>query len=206
MKVKICIMSAFLSILLLFSSFPVKANEVTFPSFPLPVEGKSTTHYLIYKDKVRKEDWTYDLGYYLIQPLDPSKIDYKTPINPTEGYRIQFHGTPAIVYSWVEGETSWKKVREIGNREDYIHINTHHIEDGLAEFLYSSFDLYYTNGNLFFRRAPIKANFLHQMMGVKMGAVMTTVVSLIPLLMALLVSLIGFRKAWAWLSRVLRKA
>ena len=196
-------MSVFLSLFLLFSNFTVKANELTFPSFPLPVEGKSTTHYLIYH---YENDYNDVSIYYLIQPLDPSTMDFHRSYSGAYDHKIQFHGSPAIIYSWKEGDTSWEKIREIGNGEEYIPINYYDLTTGRTKFIYSSFDLYDDYGDIFFQKAPIKATFLHQMREVEMGATMMTVVSLIPLLILSLVSLMGFRKAWAWLSKVLRKA
>ena len=190
MKIRLCIMSVFLSVLLFFTSFTVKANDVVFPAFPEPVEGKSSTHYLI----------SFDSGtgtYYLLKPLDPQRVEVYRRSN---GIEFRF-ATPAINYYWEAGEggSSWIKGSELN------HLTNLRI-DNTTEFLYSSFDLFYSNGELFFQKAPIKANFLTQMREVEMGATMTTVVSLIPLSMALLVCLIGFRKTWAWLSKVLRKA
>lgn len=191
-------MSAFLSVFLLFSSFPVKANEVTFPSFPLPVEGISSTHYLIFRDNEYS-------NYFLVMPLDPAKVE----ITKHELDLQIYCDTPSIIYTWNEGESSWETYREI-NTWGKFNFGLYKYENGIIEFLYSSFDLYYNKyyneGSLFFQKAPIKATFLHQMRGVKMGAVMTTLVGLIPLLIVLLISLMGFRKAWAWLSKVLRKA
>ena len=182
-------MSVFLSLFLLFSNFSVKANEIVFPAFPLPVEGKSSTHYLISFDS---EDDTY----YLLKPLNPQDI-YVGYVNGKKVF--QFTG-PAISYYWTgEGDTSWNECLECKPSTNLIIPDT-------REFLYSSFDVFYYDDSLFFQRAPIKANFLTQMREVQMGATMTTVVSLIPLLILLLVSLMGFRKAWAWLSKVLRKA
>lgn len=185
-------MSAFLSILLLFSSFPVKANEVnevTFPSFPLPVEGYSSTHYIIYYDV------TYD-KYILIKPLDHNSIIVE---KRSDSDILKFLG-PYISYQWAEGDNSWEWYSSGtgGSQRTLYHDN--------VIMLYSSLDLYYEDGSIFFQQAPIKETFLGQMKKIQMGATMTTVVSLIPLLIALLVSLIAFRKAWAWLLKVLRTA
>lgn len=185
-------MSVFLSLFLLFSSFPVKANEVTFPSFPAPVEGKSSTHYIIIYQE-------YNPGYeeyVLIMPLDPNSIYFLKRSSED----ILKYGGPAITYTWKEGTNSWKKYIEsdVGSQRG--------ICKEYETILYSSFDLYYEDGSIFFPKAPIKVTFLDQMKKTQMGAVMTTIVSLIPLLIVLLVSLIAFRKAWAWLSKVLRTA
>lgn len=198
LKIKVCILSVFLSVLLLFSNLSVKANDVVFPSFPLPVEGMSSTHYLIFRDNEYS-------NYFLVMPLDPAKVE----ITKHELDLQIYCDTPSIIYTWHEGESSWEIYREI-NTWGKFNFGFYKYENGIIEFLYSSFDLYYNKnyneGNIFFQKAPIKATFLHQMRGVKMGAVMTTLVGLIPLLIVLLISLMGFRKAWAWLLRVLRTA
>lgn len=183
-------MSAFLSVLLLFSNLSVKANEVVFPAFPEPVEGKSSTHYLI---SFNSETGTY----YLLKPLNPQNVYVSK-----QGSDIYFRfATSAISYYWKAGEggSSWIKESELNYLTDLRIDNT-------REFLYSSFDVFYSDGSLFFQKAPIKASFLTQMRAVEMGATMKTVVYLIPLLIPLLVCLIGFRKAWAWLLKVLRTA
>jgi len=191
-------MSAFLSVFLFFSSFTVKANEIVFPAFPEPVEGISSTHYLILRDNENS-------NYFLFMPLDPLEVKMTMADND---YRIYFR-TPAMIYTWNQEERNWNIYREITTWGAFK-FPIRKYEDGIIEFLYSSFDFYYSTdfmqGRLFFQKAPIKANFLTQMREVEMGATMMTVVSLIPLLVLLIVSLMGFRKAWAWLSKVLRKA
>jgi len=183
-------MSVFLSVLLFFSSFPVKANEVVFPAFPEPVEGKSSTHYLI--------SFNSDTGsYYLIKPLDPQSISVAY-----QGSKkvFRFSGS-AISYYWKaeEGGSTWIK----GGEHNYL---TDLIIDDTSVFLYSSFDVFYSDGSLFFQKAPIKASFLTQMRAVEMGATLTTLVSLVPLLTVLVISFLAFRKALAWFLKVLRKA
>jgi len=180
-------MSVFLSLFLLFSNFTVKANEIVFPAFPEPVEGQSSTHYVIFYD-------IEDNKYKLYMPLEINNIYVeRTSTN------IYIHYPSSVIYyEWEEGMGSWECIWPYNSLTDIV------FDD--EQILYSSFDLKYENGDIFFQRAPIKANFLTQMREVEMGATMTTVVSLIPLLTLLLVSLMGFRKAWAWLSKVLRKA
>mgnify|MGYP000977623461 CR=1 FL=1 len=187
MKKRLCIISVFLSLFLLFSNFSVKANEIVFPAFPEPVEGQSSTHYIIFYD-------IEDNRYKLYKPLE---IDnhYVYRDGP---YTCIRYPSSVIYYEWKEGMGSWKYINTYNALIDTV------FDD--EQILYSSFDLKYENGDIFFPKAPIKANFLAQLRKVKMGATMTTVVSLIPLLVLLIVSLIGFRKAWAWLSKVLRKA
>ena len=180
-------MSAFLSVLLLFSSFTVKANEIVFPAFPEPVEGQSSTHYVIIYD-------IEENNYRLYMPLEIDDIY----VYRDSTYTYIRYPSSVRFYEWKEGMDSWK-------HKNTFNPYTHIVLD-YEQILYSSFDLKYENGDVFFQRAPIKANFFTQMREVEMGATMTTVVSLIPLLILLLVSLIGFRKAWAWLSKVLRKA
>ncbi len=106
LKIKVCILSVFLSVLLFFSSFSVKANDVVFPAFPEPVEGKSSTHYLIL--------YNSDNGnYYLYKPLDPQTM-YVT----IEGNKLllNFVGGPTISYKWEAGQgaNSWVKTSELG--------------------------------------------------------------------------------------------
>ena len=188
MKRRLVVLSAFLSVLLLFSTFSVKANEVVFPAFPEPVEGKSSTHYLIsYNSNTNT--------YYLLKPLDPQKVNVVD-----QGDKLVFRfSAPAIGYYWKVGEGSWVKSNELNYLTDLVMSDT-------EVFLYSSFDVFYSDDTLFFQRAPIKASFLAQMKKIQMGATMKTVVYLIPLLMVLLISLIAFRKAWAWLLKVLKTA
>ena len=193
MKTKILILSVFLSVLLLFSNLSVKANEVVFPAFPEPVEGKSSTHYFIF----------YQPGYNkytLIKPLNPNDM-YVT--EDFDGDALHYGG-PVLSYEWREGETAWNEYPSSGQSGS---IRTLYREGpGRVELLYSSFTLLYEDGSIFFQRAPIKANFLTQMKKVQMGATMKTVVYLIPLLIPLLVSFLAFRKALAVLLKVLRKA
>ena len=203
MKRKFVVLSAFLSVLLLFSSFSVKANDVVFPAFPEPVEGQSSTHYLIFRDNETG-------SYFLAKPLDPGlgEYDHNVTVNYYSNelvYQIYFN-TPTIIYTWEEGERVWETYREIATWGKF-NLPKGKFENGTIEFLYSSFDLYYyESGSLFFQKAPIKANFLTQMKQVEMGATLITLVSLVPLLMALVISFLAFRKALAWLLKVLRKA
>ena len=198
MKFKICIISAFLSVLLLFSTFLVKANDVVFPAFPEPVEGISSTHYLILRDNQTN-------NYFLFKPLDSSEVVMTRADN---AFRILFD-TPVMMYTWNQEDDSWSIYKEKPEWGTF-RFSTQKYHDGNVEFLYSSFDFYYSkhwsDGELFFQRAPIKASFLAQMKTVEMGATMKTVVSLIPLLTVLVVSFLAFRKAWAWLLKVLRKS
>ena len=198
MKRKFVVLSAFLSVLLLFSSFLVKANDVVFPAFPEPVDGISTTHYLILRDNDTS-------NYFLFKPLDPSKVVMTMAYND---YRIYF-GTPVMMYTWSQEENNWNIYKERPEWGEFK-FHTQKYADGIVEFLYSSFDFYWDEtwreGEVFFQRAPIKANFLTQMKQVEMGATLTILVSLVPLLMALVVSFLAFRKALAWLLKVLRKA
>lgn len=181
-------MSAFLSVFILLSSFSVKANSVTFPSFPTPVEGQSSTHYIIIYD-------THFNDYILIKPLEPSVISM---IKVGDENVIEHNGN-SIIYRWQEGMNSWN-IYNYG--QEGIQLNLY----STRQVLFSSFDLKFNDGTIFFKKAPIKVTFLDQMKNIQMGATMMTVVYLIPLLIPLPVFLIGFRKAWAWLSKVLRKA
>ena len=180
-------MSVFISLFLLFSNFSVKANEIVFPAFPEPVEGQSSTHYIIFYD-------IEDNRYKLYMPLEINNIY----VYRDSTYTYIHYPSSVIYYEWKEGMGSWKYVWTYNELTGIV------FDD--IPILYSSFDLKYENGDIFFPKAPIKANFLAQLREVEMGATMRTVVSLIPLLILLIVSLIGFRKAWAWLSKVLRKA
>jgi len=189
LKRKFVVLSAFLSVLLLFSSFSVKANDVVFPAFPLPVEGQSSTHYIIvFQPSYNK--------YKLYKPLDPNNIF----ISRMSDRDILNFGGPTLCYEWKEGETTWNYYNSV---DDGVISELYH---GERIVLYSSFSLLYEDGTIFFQRAPIKANFLTQMKEVEMGATLTTLVSLVPLLMALVVSFLAFRKTLAWLLKVLRKA
>ena len=69
MKIKVCILSVFLSVFLFLSNFSVKANNVVFPAFPEPVEGMSSTHYLIFRDNETG-------SYFLAKPLDTGLNNY----------------------------------------------------------------------------------------------------------------------------------
>ena len=200
MKRKFVVLSAFLSVLLLFSSFSVKAleNDVVFPAFPEPVDGISTTHYLILRDNNTS-------NYFLFKPLNPSKV---VMTRDSPDLRIYFD-TPVMMYAWSQEENNWNIYKEIPVRGEFKFYVGKYI-NGIVEFLYSSFDFYYdefwNEGELFFPHAPIKANFLTQMKQVEMGATLTTLVSLVPLLMVLVISFLAFRKALAWLLKVLHKA
>ena len=197
MKRKFVVLSVFLSVLLLFSSFSVKASDFSFPAFPEPVEGKSSTHYLISFD-------SEDGSYYLIKPLEPQNM-YVT--NESDKLILNFVGCPAIVYVWKAGKGSdrWDKMLEMGGPTSRrLIVNGYN--EGIYEFLYSSFDLYYSDDTLFFQRAPIRESFLAQMKKIQMGAILTTLVSLVPLLTVLVISFLAFRKALAWFLKVLRKA
>ena len=189
MKRKFVVLSAFLSVLLLFSSFSVKANDVVFPAFPLPVEDQSSTHYIIISQPRYNK-------YKLYKPLDPNNIF----ISRMPDSDILNFGGPALCYEWREGESTWKQYSSV---DDGTISPLYHGKDIV---LYSSFSLLYEDGTIFFPRAPIKESFLTQMRKVEMGATLTTLVSLVPLLMVLVVSFLAFRKTLAWLLKVLRKA
>ena len=184
-------MSAFLSVLLFFSSFSVKASTITLPPFPDVVEEFSSTHYLIvYNSEIKR--------YKLIMPREPA--DNVTFVSYTGDRNIRFQ-SGAMSYIYKEGESNWS----IGTKHLFRE-NIGLITDDNEYIVASSFDVYNEDGTVFFQKAPIKVSLYRKMRKVEMGAIMTTVVCLIPLLIPLLASLMGFRKAWAWLSRVLRKA
>ena len=190
---KILIIIPFLSVLLFFSSFSVKANDFAFPAFPEPVEGKSSTHYLISFDSETG-------SYFLIKPRNPQAM-YVT----IDGNELFFKfSEPAISYSWTgEGDTSWVKVSEYNYLTD---LRIHGYNEGTEEFLYSSFDLFYSDGELFFQRAPIRESFLAQMKKVEMGAVMETVAKMVPVVMIAVAGFLGFRKAFNLLLRAFQGA
>ena len=186
---KILIIIPFLSVLLLFSSFSVKANEVTFPAFPLPVEGKSSTHYIIiFQPKYNK--------YKLYKPLDPNNIF----ISRGSDSDILNFGGPALCYEWKEGETTWKQYNTV---DDGVYSDLYHEEKIV---LYSSFTLLYDDGSIFFQRAPIRESFLTQMKKVQMGAVMETVAKMVPVVMIAVAGFLGFRKAFNLLLRAFQGA
>ena len=187
---KILIIIPFLSVLLfLSSSFSVKANNVTsFPAFPEPVEGKSSTHYFI--------SFNPETGsYFLLKPLDPAGMYVSQ-----QGSKTFFNfTTSAISYYWEPEGSGWIKGSE------YNYLSNLRIDDN-TQFLYSSFDLFYDDGELFFQRAPIKESFLAQMKKVEMGAVMETVAKMVPVVMIAVAGFLGFRKAFNLLLRVLQGA
>ena len=182
-------MSAFLSVLLLFSSFTVKASTILLPPFPDP---EYSTHYLITYDSDQKI-------YRLYKP-DPEELDkiYVIKISDVK-YNVRFYSGGRYYY-FEEGQQSWSDASTIMVSE------VHNIVNENKTIIASSFDLKYENGDVFFQQAPIMVNLSHLMRKVKMGATMKTVVYLIPLLIVLLVSFLAFRKVLAWLLRVLRKA
>ena len=191
MKRKFVVLSAFLSVLLLFSSFSVKASDVVFPAFPLPVEGLSSTHYIIYRKGATGK-------YYLIQPFDSESISVQERFDSD----IFLHVGPCIKYSWVEGSNSWEKYGEIPGTEG-TQTTLYHDRDTM---LYSSIDLIYEDGTIFFQRTPIKVNFSNQVKELEMGAVLKTIVKVIPMVMIAVVGFLGFRKAFNLLLRVLKGA
>ena len=191
MKRKFVVLSAFLSVLLLFSSFSVKASTITLPPWPDIVEDFSSTHYLIVYNSQTKR-------YKLIMPKDP--IDNEYIVNYMERGVINFQ-SGAMMYTYKEGESNWSTGSKILPRE-----NIGLITDDNEYIVASSFDIYNEDGTIFFHKAPIKVSLSQQMRKVEMGAILTTLVSLVPLLMALVTSFLAFRKAWKWLSMVLRKS
>ena len=131
-------MSVFLSVLLFFSSFSVKANSVTFPSFPAPVEGESSTHYVIVYDE-------QDNKYELYMPLEIDNI-YRIEINHYIGtYYIHiYYPSNVIYYEWQEGMGSWEYIMAYNRLTDVVF--------DYEQILYSSFDLKYENGDIFFTK------------------------------------------------------
>jgi hypothetical protein len=184
-------MSAFLSVLLFFSSFSVKASTITLPPFPDIVEDFSSTHYLIVYNSETKR-------YKLIMPKDPLGNVYF--VNYMGNGIIRFQ-SGAMSYIYKEGESNWST-----GIKHLFRGNISLITDDNEYIVASSFDVYNEDGTIFFQKAPIKESLYRRMREVEMGAMMMTVVYLIPLLIVLLVSLIAFRKAWAWLLKVLRTA
>ena len=187
--ITIPILSVFLSVLLLFSSFSVKANDVVFPAFPEPVEGQSSTHYFIIYQPEYNE-------YKLFKPLDPNNVYV---IKGSDSDTFHFGGS-ALIYKWKEGETAWRYYLDADN-ETYS--TMYHDRDIV---LYSSFDVYYTDGTIFFQRAPIRESFLAQVKKVRMGAVMETVAKMVPVVMIAVAGFLGFRKAFNLLLRAFQGA
>lgn len=193
---KILIIIPFLSVLLLFSNLSVKANEVVFPAFPEPVEGRSSTHYLITFNSVTG-------NYVLYKPLNPQTMYVTVQGNDL----ILNFGGPTISYIWKAGEggNSWiTQSRELGISTRRVIISGYN--EGTVEFLYSSFDLYYSDGSIFFQRAPIKVSFSTQMKRIQMGAVLETVAKMVPVVMIAVVGFLGFRKAFNLLLKVFHQA
>lgn len=189
---KILIIIPFLSVLLFFSNFSVKANNVTsFPAFPSPVEGKSSTHYIIYQNVATKK-------YFLIQPLDANSIT----VQERSDCDIFLYVGPSIKYTWVEGSNSWEKYREFTGSEGLQKSLVH----DRYSMLYSSINLYYEDGSIFFQRAPIKVSFLTQMKKIQMGAVLETVAKMVPVVMIAVAGFLGFRKAFNLLLKVFHQA
>ena len=115
----------------------------------------------------------------------------------TELGRLEFIDTNYVIYKW--NNNVWARIsNSIEGPIDKTHI--------YGNIMYNNYDILDIDGNVVFQKAPIRATFLHQMKRVEMGAMMKTLVSLIPLLMALVVSFLAFRKALVWLLKVLRKA
>ena len=195
---KILITIPILSVLLLFSNFSVKANDVVFPAFPEPVDGISTTHYLILRDNDTS-------NYFLFKPLDPLKVTMTMAYND---YRIYFD-TPVMMYTWSQEENNWNIYKERPEWGEFKFYTGKYV-NGTVEFLYSSFDFYWdetwSKGELFFQKAPIKANFLTQMKQVEMGAVMETVAKMVPVVMIAVAGFLGFRKAFNLLLKVFHQA
>jgi hypothetical protein len=188
MKIKIIILSAFLSVLLFFSNFSVKANNVVFPAFPEPVEGQSSTHYII----LYLPDFN---EYRLIKPTDPSKVSARD-VSSTSTY-IDYDCN-ALEYVWKTETTAW--VLKYENPSSSIISKTN------ANLAYSSFDIKYTDGTVFFQRAPIKVSFSTQVKELEMGAVLKAIVKVIPMVMIAVVGFLGFRKAFNLLLRVFQGA
>ena len=189
MRTKMYFLFTLFTVTLLAFGYTVKANTVTFPAFPEPVEGKSSTHYLIC--------YRSDGAYFLLKPLNPLN---KGVYVAQEGNKAVFKfNTFAISYSWnpEEGGSSWEKWSE----HDYLTSL-----DCNIQFLYSSFDVYYSDGTIFFQRAPIKVSFLTQIKKVRMGAVMETVAKMVPVVMIAVVGFLGFRKAFNLLLKVFHQA
>lgn len=195
---KILIIIPFLSVLLLFSNFSVKANDVVFPAFPEPVEGRSSTHYLITFNSVNGR-------YVLYKPLDPQTMYVTIQDNDLV---LNFVSGPTLMYIWEAGEggNSWIEAGEKGISPTSRTVIVRGYNEGTVEFLYSSFDLYYSDDSLFFQRAPIKANFLTQMKRVQMGAVLETVAKMVPVVMIAVAGFLGFRKAFNLLLKVFHQA
>lgn len=194
---KILIIIPVLSVLLLFSNLSVKANEVVFPAFPEPVEGKSSTHYLITFNSVTG-------NYVLYKPLNPQTMY----VTVQDDLTLDFVGCPTISYIWKAGEggNSWIKSLELGISPTSRKLTIRGYNEGTVEFLYSSFDLYYSDGSIFFQRAPIKVSFSTQMKRIQMGAVLETVAKMVPVVMIAVVGFLGFRKAFNLLLKVFHQA
>ena len=191
MKRKFVVLSVFLSVLLFFPVFSVKASTILLPPFPDIVEGFSSTHYLlVYSPETKR--------YRLIMPEDPIGNKYFVNYEGTGIIRFQ---SGAMMYYYKEGESNWSTGSKKLARD-----NIGLIKDDGEYIVASSFDIYNEDGTIFFHRAPIKVSLSRKMREVEMGATLTTLASLIPLSMVLVVSFLAFRKALAWLLKVLRKA
>lgn len=187
---KILIIIPFLSVLLFFSNFSVKANNVTsFPAFPSPVEGKSSTHYIIlYNNELQR--------YELYKPLDVSNIFCEQETGQPPKIKLRSYGK---WYSWTGEMTSWQEL------SDFTEINQILLYPHM-DLLYSSFDIKNEDGSIFFQRAPIKVSFLTQMKKVQIGAVLETVAKMVPVVMIAVAGFLGFRKAFNLLLKVFHQA
>ena len=184
MKVKVCILSVFLSVLLLFS-VNVKASNVQLPTLP----DDENNYYVIVYDNW--DDNAFEL--YTFSNNEVKINDY------------EYFGMDSVLifssdYNLYRLEDGMWKYRNSYGPETTMIMNSSGIR-------YSTCDIVHeVTGQVVFMKALIKVNLSHQMGKIQMRATMKTVVYLIPLLIPLLVSFLAFRKALAWLLKVLRKA
>ncbi len=79
--------------------------------------------------------------------------------------------------------------------------------NNIFNIYYSTFDIYDTAGNVVFQKTPVVQGILAEVVTLEEAQeIPATIVGLAGLLIALLVCLIGFRKGWNRLSRILHKA
>lgn len=77
---------------------------------------------------------------------------------------------------------------------------------GFDTLYYSTFSIKDSGGTTFFHKTLPKMSFSELVAEVNLEGILQTIVGLIPCLVVLVISLVGFRKAWSMLRQVLSQA
>ena len=179
-----------------FASFDFDGSNGKKYSFPdLPF---NTSEYYFFINSTYKND-----GYYRGFSV-PKNCKY-TIYYDKSSKKLYFHGDGSATcynFDMSSGGSEWN-CRTFTNS-----LNMSDIGDSssdLRKILYCNIDIPNTDGTIFFRVAPLGI-VAQQVEKVEMDKVLIQIIQILPMILVVVVSLVGLRKAWLLLSKILHQA